>query len=117
MLSLRIAARTPALRAPLRTLSAPARRYASTEPDPATPDFQTLSANLKASPIFQAIKHNENAMKAVQSIGELLKQKGFQTDKPPSKWEMLKLATDKDFREASMTVSFGKKKGASSCPR
>lgn len=107
MLSLRTALRSKALRAPpLRTLSAPvARRYASTDPDPATPDFQTLSANLKASPIFQAIKGNENAMKAVQNIGELLKSKGFQTDKPPSKWEMLKLATDKDFREASMTVS------------
>lgn len=90
-----------------RSFSSTPLRQASESPSPSGSnyDLSSLASSLKSSPIFKAIQGNEKALGAVRDIGKILKDKGYETTKPPGQWEMMKLAMDKDFREASMVVS------------
>ncbi|WWC68692.1 uncharacterized protein I206_102626 [Kwoniella pini CBS 10737] len=61
-----------------------------------------------ADPAFKAfqekVKNHEGAINAIMALGEVMKQKGFDTTKQPSMTQMAKMAMDSDLRTAAQTL-------------
>ncbi|WWC60238.1 uncharacterized protein I303_102804 [Kwoniella dejecticola CBS 10117] len=59
-------------------------------------------------PAFKAfqekVKNHEGAINAITTLGEVMKQKGFDTSKQPSMTQMAKMAMDSDLRNAAQTL-------------
>jgi hypothetical protein len=76
----------------------------------ADPGFQTF---------FEKVRNHQGAVNAMMRVGQVMKEKGewnprkgdeadqpgVDTTQPPSKMQMMKLAFDKDLREAATDVS------------
>ncbi|WVR03841.1 hypothetical protein IAU60_000838 [Kwoniella sp. DSM 27419] len=61
-----------------------------------------------SDPAFQAfqdkVKNHQGAIEAIMALGEIMKQKGFDTTQAPSMTQMAKMAMDKDLRGAAQNL-------------
>ncbi|WVW80081.1 hypothetical protein I302_102054 [Kwoniella bestiolae CBS 10118] len=101
----------------VRSLASTTLQSTLTRPAPAARRFLISSPRVLASetpkdpfadPAFKAfqdkVKNHEGAIKAIMDLGEVMKQKGFDTTKQPSMTQMAKMAMDSDLRAAAQTL-------------
>ncbi|WWC97002.1 hypothetical protein V866_003879 [Kwoniella sp. B9012] len=101
----------------VRSITSSALRASLSRPTPIARRFLHSSPRMLASetpkdpladPAFKAfqdkVKNHEGAIKAIMDLGEVMKQKGFDTTKQPSMTQMAKMAMDSDLRAAAQTL-------------
>ncbi|WWC87819.1 uncharacterized protein L201_002711 [Kwoniella dendrophila CBS 6074] len=101
----------------VRSLTCSTLRATSARPLPAARRFLSTTPRILASetpknpledPAFKAfqdkVKNHEGAINAIMALGEVMKQKGFDTTKQPSMTQMAKMAMDSDLRAAAQTL-------------
>ncbi|KAK7418025.1 hypothetical protein QQX98_004164 [Neonectria punicea] len=91
----------PFLSVATRRIHITPRRYAAAEP----PNLSEMMNDPKVRETFEKLGRHPPAIVAMQKVGEIIKSKGLEPGKPPSKMDMLKLMMDKDFREAAQTLT------------
>ncbi|KAJ4178661.1 hypothetical protein NW755_013033 [Fusarium falciforme] len=98
---LRLVAR-PLSRVAMRPLHVTPRRLASADP----PNLSEMMMNdPKIREMFEKLSRHPPAIIAMQKVGDIIKSKGFEPGKPPSKMEVMKLLMDKEFRDAAQTLT------------
>ncbi|KAM5346134.1 hypothetical protein ACJ41O_009139 [Fusarium nematophilum] len=89
------------IRVNLRPLHVTPRRHASADP-PNLPEMMMNDPKIRDT--FEKLSRHPPAIIAMQKVGDIIKSKGFEPGKAPSKMEVVKLMMDKEFREAAQTV-------------
>ncbi|KAH7129060.1 hypothetical protein EDB81DRAFT_764208 [Dactylonectria macrodidyma] len=92
----------PFLRIAKRQTHATSRRFAAAGP-PNLPEMMMNDPKIRET--FEKLSRHPPAIAAMQRVGDIIKEKGFDTTKPPSKMAMIRLMMDKEFQEAAQTLS------------
>ncbi|KAF7776395.1 hypothetical protein Agabi119p4_4788 [Agaricus bisporus var. burnettii] len=90
----------------LRNISRPRRAFHWAVPRRTVQDKQPLIDAFRQTTLFQKLAGHPEAVYALEDFAKLMQAKGldFSSGKPPSPLQMLKLASNSEFRESAKRV-------------
>ncbi|KAH8663831.1 hypothetical protein BGZ61DRAFT_484889 [Ilyonectria robusta] len=91
----------PFMRVATRHIHATCPRFAAASP-PNMPEMMMNDPKVRET--FEKLSRHPPAIAAMQKVGDIIKGKGFDATKPPSKMDMMRLMMDKQFQEAAQTL-------------
>ncbi|KAJ4127828.1 hypothetical protein NW768_008105 [Fusarium equiseti] len=95
----------PIMRIATRPMHATPRRFASADQPPNMSEVEAMMNDPLIRDTFEKLSRHPPAIAAMQRMGDVIKSKGLDTSKPPSKMDLMKLMMDKEFRDASTELT------------
>ncbi|KAL6916403.1 hypothetical protein FSST1_007898 [Fusarium sambucinum] len=95
----------PIMRVATRQMHVTPRRFASADQPSNMNDIESMMNDPLIRDTFEKLSRHPPAIMAMQKMAEVLKGKGLDGSKPPSKMDLMKLMMDKEFRDASTELT------------
>ncbi|KAG8672873.1 hypothetical protein FPOAC2_06286 [Fusarium poae] len=94
----------PIMRVATRQMHVTPRRFASAD-QPNMNNIESMMNDPLIRDTFEKLSRHPPAIMAMQKMAEVLKSKGVDGSKPPTKMDLMKLMMDKEFRDASTELT------------